>query len=756
MVTEMLDAMEAPPARRLEKFTLDGQTVVLEDLLAWQPDLRPRILKLIRAGRLEIGPWYTMPDLWLPTPEALQQNLRRGRADCKKWGVTPRKFIYIPDSFGMPTGLPRLLREEGFNTVLFGRSQPPTLGNKAVDFRWCCPDGTNPVTALALPNSYFSAALLPAAREKKRLAAWLENLIAAHRHKSVPELIGAFAGVDHIRIQSDLPEIIATLRGLFPHYRFIQATLSEYAEAVIKKLPKHPPEHRGALRGTLNLAELHGTWSSRQDLKYEDHACSAWLSRAESLFAEATQAGHALLRAPLDEAWTLLLQNQAHDSICGCSPDLTAADQLARYRWIKQLTTDVIEEALHLLAGDQLSTHKGLIFSPPPQGSVLGLVEFAVDSSEVPAPLAAKQGILPAQLLSTQSIRRKDVRLAYTEHGPTNEVETDFYRHRWLAQLPNKQKLSFATMIRSAGFNFRNKQRAPRLNAAAITRLLQNLEIVRDVGGLYAHEPEGKTIHWRPRLRSGAWTERGPLRWSYRVKLTYPTVFWEKDAYGGGPASLSREIIIQLFPHLPVAIIEDTWNGDIDFSRVRLPLPGGDMRATIDRDEFDQVSSDTVKSLHEVPAAAESDRGFFFRTWLQVRAPRRDPLTFFGNGLHEFSLTDPKRATVAITFMRPQGFIRTSADWPCAGAQFHGSRHHRYALWFGKITAQQKRAFSDELAIPALAEATAPFEPPTLSGLGYATIQSRSAGTPVPDSPANWRPQPTHIGGWRRARGEIA
>jgi alpha-mannosidase len=44
------------------QFWLDGQTLVIEDLLQLRPDYRDKVNRLIRNGRLFIGPYYCQPD----------------------------------------------------------------------------------------------------------------------------------------------------------------------------------------------------------------------------------------------------------------------------------------------------------------------------------------------------------------------------------------------------------------------------------------------------------------------------------------------------------------------------------------------------------------------------------------------------------------------------------------------------------------------------------------------------------------------
>src|SRR4026209_211595 len=43
-------------------FTLDGQTVVVEDYLEVRPEKQPELAGHVRSGRVELGPWYVLPD----------------------------------------------------------------------------------------------------------------------------------------------------------------------------------------------------------------------------------------------------------------------------------------------------------------------------------------------------------------------------------------------------------------------------------------------------------------------------------------------------------------------------------------------------------------------------------------------------------------------------------------------------------------------------------------------------------------------
>ena len=65
MMDDLLQELETDP--RYGVFHLDGQTIVLEDYLAIRPENRARLESLIQKGKIEVGPWYVMPDeFWFP------------------------------------------------------------------------------------------------------------------------------------------------------------------------------------------------------------------------------------------------------------------------------------------------------------------------------------------------------------------------------------------------------------------------------------------------------------------------------------------------------------------------------------------------------------------------------------------------------------------------------------------------------------------------------------------------------------------
>ncbi|HHE75496.1 MAG TPA: glycoside hydrolase, partial [Candidatus Aciduliprofundum boonei] len=101
-------------------FTLDGQTIVLEDYLEIRPDKAEELKKRIKEGRILIGPWYILPDEFLVSGESLIRNLILGEKIARKFGRVMR-IGYTPDTFGHIEEMPQILRGFEIDNFVFWR-----------------------------------------------------------------------------------------------------------------------------------------------------------------------------------------------------------------------------------------------------------------------------------------------------------------------------------------------------------------------------------------------------------------------------------------------------------------------------------------------------------------------------------------------------------------------------------------------------------------------------------------------------------
>jgi alpha-mannosidase/mannosylglycerate hydrolase len=138
MMDELIEHMEQDPDYRF--FHMDGQTIMLEDYLEIRPEQEERLKKLIRAGRIVIGPWYVMPDEFLLTGESLVRNLQKGFEICKAYGVEPMKSGYVTDIFGHNSQFPQILKGFDIDSAVLYRG----IGDYLKDsFQWEGADGSH-------------------------------------------------------------------------------------------------------------------------------------------------------------------------------------------------------------------------------------------------------------------------------------------------------------------------------------------------------------------------------------------------------------------------------------------------------------------------------------------------------------------------------------------------------------------------------------------------------------------------------------
>ena len=97
MMDKLLNILRNDP--NYNNFTLDGQTIPIEDYLEVRPENKNDIKRFIKQGRLSIGPMYVLPDEFLISGESIIRNFIFGHQIAQSFGRV-MKVAYIPDPFG--------------------------------------------------------------------------------------------------------------------------------------------------------------------------------------------------------------------------------------------------------------------------------------------------------------------------------------------------------------------------------------------------------------------------------------------------------------------------------------------------------------------------------------------------------------------------------------------------------------------------------------------------------------------------------
>src|SRR5437588_101171 len=199
---DLIERLQAQPADR--SCLLDGQTVLVEDYLRACPDREGDLRTLVKTGRLQVGPWYVLPDEQIPSGEGLVRNLLLGAADAERLGGR-LDVLYSPDAFGHPAAWPTLAREFGIRYGVVWRGLGGETGQERDLYRWRGLDDKE-VLLWHLPRAgYEIGAALPADAERL-FAAWAPvrgALVQRATGKHVPVFIGA----DHHGAHPDVPRL---------------------------------------------------------------------------------------------------------------------------------------------------------------------------------------------------------------------------------------------------------------------------------------------------------------------------------------------------------------------------------------------------------------------------------------------------------------------------------------------------------------------------------------------------------------------
>ena len=328
-------------------FHFDGQTIVLEDYLEIRPENRERLEKLIKNGKLIIGPWYCMPDEMLISGESLIKNLQKGFKISREYGVEPLKSGYVCDIFGHIAQMPQIFDKMGIKSAILWRGIGDT--DLPMFFDWKSPDGSTVRTVRQHPKSgYGSFAIEVLGRDPLLVDDIPDDVLRERLKKHVDEEIERanipyiYLGdaVDHADCHKHTGKYIKILKELYPDATIHHENIENLFNSI--KDEKGLPENVGELDGFAKISgrTIMNTPSARPYLKIANDKVQTLLEKwVQPMYAF----GHT--NEPetyLDVANTYLLKNHPHDSICGCSLDRVHENMMYRYNQSEEIANEII------------------------------------------------------------------------------------------------------------------------------------------------------------------------------------------------------------------------------------------------------------------------------------------------------------------------------------------------------------------------------------------------------------------------------
>jgi len=386
-------------------FTLDGQTIVLEDYLEIKPENKEILLEFIRKGNISVGPWYLLPDEWLISEESFIRNLERSLDLSKQLNIPLMKVGYLPDQFGHSRVIPQILSNlTDIPVAVIWRGVG--LDVNTVPFHWKSHENAcSGILGNYLPYGYGNAASLSSNLEGliEDIKSKIESL---DQYSPLPVYL-LMNGTDHQFPQRFLIDLVPQLQ--IPNYQIKITVLQNYIASIqdkIKEKDYTPPTYAGEFRSSARAPLLQDTYSARMWIKQWDNKIDDLLVHyVEPMctilhFNRISEYPSGFIRT----AWKWLLRNQPHDSICGCSVDQTHEEMKIRYSWAESICTAIIKDVQSTF-DNLIQPETGsfcMIFNPTNNRTIPMLAEFQMSSKIKATFLQAEDGkSYPLQASST-------------------------------------------------------------------------------------------------------------------------------------------------------------------------------------------------------------------------------------------------------------------------------------------------------------------------------------------------------------------
>lgn len=317
----------------LSHYLLDSQVSILEEYLMFMPEKQAVVEKLVKSGKLMIGPWYTQSDELIVSGESLARNLWYGMKYAQQLGRC-MKIGYLPDSFGQSKDMPKLYRGFGIQDVLFWRGVPSDVCERR-EFIWRSADGSE-VLAYNIRDGYFYGGNLIYTDDVDQVETRCLDKAVSHNQL--------------FPVGGDQRYVDFNLRERLEYYNERSTHEVEYVESDLETFFKELREEEGfpVIEGEFIDASVskihHSIYSSRYDHKVRnDRIERRLLYQLEPFMVIQQQMGISPKVSVLERLWKKFLLNHAHDSACGCNSDATNRSILQRLEDCDQMSSMLLD-----------------------------------------------------------------------------------------------------------------------------------------------------------------------------------------------------------------------------------------------------------------------------------------------------------------------------------------------------------------------------------------------------------------------------
>jgi len=452
---ELLNILDKNPDYHC--FLMDGQVAPIDDYLEVKPENREKVEAYIKDGRIAVGPWYTLPDLYPLDGECLVRNLLKGIRTAQRYGKC-MKVGYNSFGWGQTAQFPQLYKKFGIDFIICAKKVSKERAPES-EFIWEGPDGTRMLTSRlgdnARANFYFYAYLYSKyginclsqeyAYRPQLSGMAVHNAGVGHEEedffmvdanlsykkewlekgfrdaeKGTKDTLAKqdrlyLNGTDFSTPHPELTNMIRDLNETFKDEVFINTRLEEYARKLHEVLKESDLRTVfGELRDGPACDCSGNALAARMYLKIRNKkAENLLIHQAEPFMTVNHLLGNGYEAGYLTKAWDYLLKSHPHDSINGVTQDKTADDVEYRLEQAVEMGQVLCDQAAYKIirqmdfGAEQNGKQILVVFNPHPY-EVKSICKVSVDTPRADAiwSLTAKES--SGHELKVQEIARDE------------------------------------------------------------------------------------------------------------------------------------------------------------------------------------------------------------------------------------------------------------------------------------------------------------------------------------------------------------
>jgi mannosylglycerate hydrolase len=381
--------------KKFKHFMADGQFVLIDDYLEVRPENEEALRSLAKEGKLQLGPWYTLPDSSSVNGEALIRNLMTGIGKSREFGSC-MELGYSVFSFGQISQLPQIYSGFGIDKIIFYKHMNRNR-SKYDEFIWESPDGTKALASRLGSEArwnYFFAGHIPIVYSRDpwhkdwrydwgqmgktfhlcdpknyssfhfltepetgfnpdKIKEGFKRTIATLKNTAFPEHLLFFDGTDFTEPHPETSDIIKLANEILGNeYEIIHSTLEEYFKAI---KPIQEKQNLDVVKGHMKdgpPGSVHtDVLSVHPELKRMNSLAENMLFRFAEPFATVAfcTLGRKYPKTLIDKALMYMFKSQAHDTLHGVGPNTLVSGVEHRLLQSRIIAENLLNESMQVI-----------------------------------------------------------------------------------------------------------------------------------------------------------------------------------------------------------------------------------------------------------------------------------------------------------------------------------------------------------------------------------------------------------------------